>query len=346
MKLFYRKAFTYSLVLLSVSGCSAPSIPSILDTLDSMYPNTSGLQSAFNKQNTKIAQGLAHDCPVFDANNICVAIVGTRSDADVSLDGTSGVLILSHKSSANFRFGGYVDQSFSETDLKGLKLKRGSPGYGVFGAWSENPDGSGLQIRGSASFGKVSMESTRTAIPSTTPGPSPFGTPDAEAGFGKSDIESNGFQAEASREYAVNALWAARPYVGYRQVSNRREGYTETDAVDYPLAYSNIKQSTQLLLAGVRFARTISPQTTMTIAAGLEHDIEFRSDRYTASYEGGSLDTGDMKDSLKDTRPVVSVILNHDINKAQRIGFSVNHRKEALQSESTTTGMIQYSRGF
>jgi hypothetical protein len=310
-------------------------VPLAADTLASFRPNAAALRNAFNLQSAKMAQGLSYDCSVFDAKNICVSFAGTRSDGKGGLDDTRGALIVAHKPNANVRFGGYIDQAFNSSESGGLKVKHSSPGYGVFAVWSEKADGSGLQVRGSASFGKADMESTRSEV----------GT--AEAGFGKSDIKSDGFQIEASRDYAVNAMWSARPYVGFRQLTNRRASYTETDAVVFPLSYSSIKQSTQSLLAGVRFAHTISAQTTMMVAAGLEHDIRNDVDRYEASEDSiGAIDSIDMEDGKKNTRPTLSLGLTHVIDKAQRIGVSITYRKEAFESGSTTSGMVQYSRGF
>jgi hypothetical protein len=49
---------------------------------------------------------------------------------------------------------------------------------------------------------------------------------------------------------------------------------------------------------------------------------------------------------MKNTRPTLSLGFTHVIDKAQRIGLSITHRKEAFESGSTTSGMVQYSRGF
>lgn len=305
------------------------------DTQESLGFNATALRNAFNLQSAKMAQGLSYECSVFDAKNICVSFAGTRSNGKDGLVDTRGALVVAHKPNAHVRFGGYIDQGFDSGESGGLKVKQSSPGYGVFAVWSEKADGTGLQVRGSASFGKTDIESTRTAIGM------------AEAGFGQSGIKSGGFQIEASGGHAVNTTWSFRPYVGYRQVTNRRAGYTETDAVDFPLAYSSIKQSTQSLLAGVRFAHAISAQTTMSVAAGLEHVMKNDVDRYAAfNVEIGDIDSIDMKSSKKNTRPTLSLGLNHVIDKAQRIGVFLTHRKEAYESTSKTSGMVQYSRGF
>jgi hypothetical protein len=42
----------------------------------------------------------------------------------------------------------------------------------------------------------------------------------------------------------------------------------------------------------------------------------------------------------------MSFALNHDIDKTQRIGVSLTHRKEAFASGSTTSAFLQYSKGF
>jgi len=326
---FFSSPFAWAFVV-------PPGGPTTEDTLASFRPNAIALRNAFNQQSAKITQGLTYDCSVFDLKNVCVSFAGTKSDGK-GFDSTTGALIIAHKPNANLRFGGYLDQAFNSSESGGLKVRRSDPGYGVFAVWSEKADGSGLQIRGSASFGKSDIETKRIPLELT----------DAEAGFGKSDIKSSGIQVEVSRDYAVNALWSARPYVGYRQVINRRGSYTESDTVVFPLAYSSIKQRTQSLLAGVRFAHTISAQTTMLIAAGLEHDIKNDVDRYSASAETiGDIDSIDMESGKKKTRPTISLGLTHDIDKTQRIGFSITHRKEGFESGSTTSGIVQYSRGF
>jgi len=331
---------TWDCILVSNSStATCQSSPSAADTLLSLRLNALALRNAFNLQSAKIAQGLTYDCSVFDVNNICVSFVGTKSDGEDGLDNTTGALILAHKPTANFRFGGYVDQTFGTTDSGGLKVKRGSPGYGLFGVWSQNADGSGIEVRAAANYGTVDVETTRI--------PEVGSTAELERGFGTSDIKSNGLQLEISRSYALNSRWSARPYVGYRQTTNKRAAYTESSGAEFPLTYASLKQDTQSVLAGVRFAGLIAQGTVLSLSAGLEHDIKNDVDRYTATNPDiVDIDSIDMESGKKKTRPTVSLGLTHDIDKTQRIGFSVTHRKEAFESASTTSGMIQYSKGF
>jgi len=309
--------------------------PGASETLFSMQNNAKALASAFNLQSAKIAQGLSYDCTVYDQKNICVSFVGAKSDGR-GFDATTGALGLAHKLTSHVRFGGYIDQSAGSSTSGGLTIKKGSPGYGVFGIWSQNPNGSGVQVRASANQGKVDMETTRSAIET------------AEAGFGKSDIESSGFQFEVSREYALNS-WTARPAIGYRKTTNLRAGYAEqpSDDVTAPLTYSSLKQNTETVLAGVTFRRMLSAKNELTLSAGVEHDLKNRVGIYQAVNEGiGDIDSIDMSANKRNTRPTLSVGFNHNIDKIQRIGASVTHRKEAFDSRSSTSAFVQYSMGF
>jgi hypothetical protein len=310
--------------------------PSVSDTLASLRPNAFALRNAFNLQSAKIAQGLTYDCTVYNQKNICVSFAGSKSDGK-GFDATTGALIIAHKPTNNFRFGGYIDQSFGSSTSGGLTTKNGNPGFGAFAVWSQNADGSGVQVRTAAIVGKVDIETTRVTGEDSS----------AEAGFGKSNIKSQGFSLEVSKDYALSSMWTARPYVGYRKTTNKRAEYTETDAVVFPLTYGSLKQNTDTVTAGATFAHTLSAKTTMFLTAGIEHDLKNSIGRYAATSPGiDDIDSIDMGSNKTKIRPTVSFALNHDIDKTQRIGVSLTHRKEAFASGSTTSAFLQYSKGF
>jgi hypothetical protein len=319
------------------SGCES-SAPSLNDTYLSMLPNAAALRSTFNLESAKIAQGLSYDCLTFDKNNLCVSFAGTRSNGNDGIDNTTGALIVAHRPKANIRIGAYVDQTIGTTDSGGLKVKRGSPGFGLFGVWSQRTDGLGTQVRLAANSGSVDIETTRQAIAS------------AEAGFGQSNIKSNGVQLELSQGYAANANVIVRPYIGYRQTTNKRAAYTEmtSDSVFSPLTYSALKQKTESALVGVKLFAKLTPKTSLNSNFGFEHDVKSTVDNYQAvNADIGTISPINMNDSwLSRTRPVASIGLVHNLEKTQTVGLFVTHRKEALQSSSTTSGMLQYSAGF
>jgi hypothetical protein len=310
--------------------------PTAGETIDSFRPNAFALRNAFNLQSAKIAQGLSYDCTVYDQKNICVSFAGSKSGGK-GFDATTGALIIAHKPTTNFRFGGYIDQSFGSSTSGGLTTKKGNPGFGAFAVWSQKADGSGVQVRAAANVGKVDIETTRIVGYESW----------AEEGFGQSSIKSQGFSLEVSNDYAINSMWSARPYVGYRKTTNKRAGYTESGDFVAPLSYATLKQNTETLTAGATFAHALSEKTKLFLTAGVEHDLKNRIGNYQAASEIiGDIASIDMGSNKTKTRPTVSFALNHDIDKTQRVGLSLTHRKEAFASGSTTSAFLQYSKGF
>lgn len=316
----------------------APLGPNPVDTYLSTLTNALALRSAFDYQSAKIVQGLSYDCTVYDPKKICVSLAGAITDAKGGFDAsTSTVLIAGYKPSNHFRLGGYLDRSYSTSSSGGLTISKGRPGVGVFGAWTQNADGSGVELRASFNTGKAGVQSVRTAVES------------AEAGTGKTDITSSGFQIEISRDYALNPRWSARPHLSYRRTTHTRAGYTEqlSDTVTAPLTYQGLKQSTETMAAGVTFSHAMSAQTRLSLTAGAEHELNHRVDNYqAANADIGAIDPVDMRFNSRKIRPTVSLALNHTIDSTQRIGVSVTHRNGAFESGSSTSAFIQYTKGF
>ncbi len=312
------------------------SVPDGQDTWLSMLSNAIALKQAFNLQSAKIAQGLTFDCTQFDQHNTCVSFIGTSADSH-GFDANVGALILAYQPTQQLRFGGYIDQSFGTSSAGGLTMKRGSPGFGVFGIWTENSEGTGLQIRVAANTDKVDIETQRDAIGS------------AESGIGKSDIRSQGFLLEVSQGFALSSAWIARPYVGFRKTTNTRDSYTEqaSASVTAPLSYKRLKQNTETLITGLTLGHLFSSNTFISLTAGLEHDMHNHIDRYQAiNQDIGIIDAIDLDTNKRETRPMASISVNHLIDNIQRIGVMFLHRREAFESATTNSVFVQYSLGF
>jgi len=315
---------------------AAQSTPSGQDTWYSMMNNAIALKQAFNLQSAKIAQGLNFDCTVFDQQNTCVSFIGTRADGQ-GFDANVGALILAYQPTQQIRFGGYVDQSFGSSSTGGLTMKRGNPGYGAFGIWSESNDGTGFQLRFAMNTDKIDVETRRDALGSSEPG------------FGKSDIRSHGFLLEVSQGLALSADWIARPYVGLRKTTNIRDGYTEeaSTSVSSPLSYQRVKQNTETLITGLTFGHRFSANTSISLTGGVEHDLHHRIDDYQATNQAiGTVNTINLDTNKRLTRPMASFSVTHMIDKIQRIGVMFLHRREAFESATTSSAFVQYSLGF
>lgn len=310
--------------------------PSAEDTLTSMQPNASAMKNAFNSQYATLAYGLNHDCTIYDTNGVCVSVFGRNTSLnDSSYDNTAAGLVLGYKPHAQFRIGTYIDQSLNSNTTAGVKVERSNPDVGVFGVWNMNADGSGLELRAAANYGKRDLNVTRSVV----------GT--AEAGNGKSDLNAYGALLEASYAYAMNDSWTAKPYAGVRYLSIKRDSYTEasSDTVQNPLSYSGLKQETTSAIAGVRFNGRLAPKVVASLNAGLEHDLSYSIDDYRATgVDGlGSIDMNSQKDR---TRPTAGVGIAYDVADKQRVAANVQYRKEVFMSESSTTGQITYTIGF
>jgi len=314
------------------------SVPSAADTLTSMQPNASAMKNAFNRQYSQLAYGLNHDCTIFDANNICVSVFGRQTNmSDSSYDSSAAGLVLAYKPHAQFRMGAYIDQTMSNDTTAGVELERSNPDFGVFGVWNQQADGSGLQLRAAANYGKRDINVSRMVV----------GDSSAEAGRGKSDLNAYGALFEASYAFALNDMWSAKPYAGVRYLSIKRDGYTEasTDNVYNPLSYSTLEQETTSAIAGIRLNGQLTPKVIASMNVGIEHDLDHSIDDYRAT---GVNDLGriDMDSQEDKTRPTAGLGLSYDVAEKQRISAAVQYRKEIFMSESSTTGQITYTIGF
>lgn len=310
--------------------------PSPQDTLITLLPNASAMKNAFNSQYATLAYGLNHDCTIYDSNGVCVSVFGRNTSLnDSAFDNNAAGLVLGYKPHAQFRIGTYIDQSLDSNTTAGVKVERSNPDVGVFGVWNMNADGSGLELRAAANYGKRDLNVARSVV----------GT--AEAGSGRSDLNAYGALLEASFAYAMNDSWMAKPYAGVRYLSIKRDSYTErlTDAVQNPLSYSGLKQETTSAVVGVRFNGQLAPKVIASLNAGLEHDLHHSIDDYRAT---GVDDLGTINmDSQKDrTRPTAGVGISYDVADKQRLAANVQYRKEVFMSESSTTGQVTYTIGF
>jgi hypothetical protein len=310
--------------------------PSAADTLASMQPNASAMKNAFNSQYAALAYGLNHDCTVFDTNGVCVSVFGRNTSLnDSSFDNNAAGLVLGYKPHAQFRIGTYIDQTLNNNTTGGVKVERSNPDVGVFGVWNMNADGSGVELRAAANYGKRDLNVNRTVVGS------------AEAGSGKSDLNAYGALLEASYAYAMNDRWTAKPYAGVRYLSIKRDGYTETTSADVqnPLNYSGLQQDTTSATLGLRLNGQLAPKVMASLNAGLEHDLHHSIDDYRATgVDGlGSIDMNSQKDR---TRPTAGLGISYDVADKQRLSANVQYRKEIFMSESSTTGQVNYTIGF
>src|SRR5690606_23794251 len=119
-----------------------------------------------------------------------------------NVDATSGIIKVAHKLSPNFYVGGFLEQIISDVDTQGVTYRQKAPDVGIYTGWTQKENGDGWQARLAYrhSNGQVSIQ--REAI----------GT--AEAGFGKTELNSDGYQLSIGNAIRVNNSAMVTPYIG------------------------------------------------------------------------------------------------------------------------------------
>ena len=310
---------------------------STADTQQSLVNTASVLQGTYTLQNSVMVNGFTYDCSLFDQRGICISAGGRNTTVQAQgINNTSGLLIASYRlNQNNSRIGAWVDQNLSVSGPGTVKLGNSTPMIGLFGVWSQRPDGVGAEVKVSAAYGQKDTTITRQIV----------GT--SEAGTGSSQLISQGAQVVAKYGFAVMPAVVISPYVGVRYTQNNMGGYTEatSSSVTAPLTYSALNTNSTTALAGVGARYQGIPKTTLFASAGLETDTNTSSGSYSATGVDGLTPVNFNPNPVK-TRPTATVGGYYDILKNQRIGVTGIYRQEPFQAVSTTTVLATYTIGF
>jgi hypothetical protein len=311
--------------------------PSTTDTQQSLVNTASVLQGTFTLQNTVMVNGFTYDCPVFDKNGVCISTGGRNTTVQIQgINNTNGLLIASYRlNQNNTRIGAWIDQNLSMNGPGTVKLGNSTPMIGLFGVWSQRPDGIGAEIKVSAAYGQKDLTVTRQVI----------GT--SEAGSGGSQLISQGAQVVGKYGFAVMRDVVVSPYVGVRYTQNNMGGYTEasSSAVTSPLTYSALNTNATTALAGAEARYRGIPQTTLFASAGVETDTNTSNGSYSATGVSGLTPVNFNPNPVR-TRPTAAVGGYYDIMKNQRIGVTGIYRQEQFQAMSTATVLGTYTVGL
>ena len=327
---------------LVITNGLAPTGPSLINTQASVQNTAQALQGTYTLQNSVLANSFSYDCNVFGENNVCVSAGGrnTAVSATNGLNNTSALLIAAYRAMANVRVGAYADQNLSVNNGGStVNLGNNTPLLGLFGAWNENLDGTGTEVKVSAAYGQKNTTINRQVVGS--------GTTASEAGLGSSQLNSQGVQATAKYGFAVTGDVLVSPYVGIRYTQNNMGGYTEgsSASVTTPLTYSALNTNATTALAGVGVSYRGIPQTTLFASAGVETDTNTANGSYNATGLTG-LTPVNFNPNPVTTRPTAMLGASYDVEKNQRLGVTGIYRQEAYQATATTTVMATYTVGF
>lgn len=312
--------------------------PSTADTQQSLVNTAASLQSIYTLQNSVLANSLNYDCTEFGPHGICISVGGrnTAVSAANGLNNTSGLLIGAYRPYPNYRVGAYIDQNLSVNNAGStVNLGNNTPVIGVFGAWNQNVDGTGTEVKVTAAFGQKNTTVTRSVV----------GT--SEAGSGSSQLNSQGAQVVAKYGFGIAENVIVNPYAGIRYTQNNMGGYTEgtSATVTAPLTYNALNTNATTALAGVGATYRFIPKATVFASAGVESDTNTANGTYAATGVTGLTPINFNANSVK-TRPTATLGTYYDIEKNQRVGVTGVYRQEPYQGVSTTSVMATYTVGL
>ena len=310
---------------------------STADTQASVQNSAAALRTLHDLHSAVLANSLAHDCVVFNQNNLCVSAGGQYTTVESNrATSTSALLVAAYRPKPNYRIGLSLDQSVSGNRVgPTLSLNPKMPLVTLFGHWSESQDGTGKEVKIAAAYGQKNTTVNRQIVG------------DSEAGSGSSRLDSQGVQVTIKYGFSVSEKVLLRPYAGLRYSRMDMGGYTEaaTSAVTAPLTFAKLSVNATTVLAGLEGHYRLSPETTLFAAVGAEHQSRANGGRYSATGIDG-LSAVALNPNPVKTRAAATVGGYHDLSRHQRPGFLATYRQEPSRSVSSTSAMLTYSVGL
>ena len=312
-------------------------VASTADTQESLVNTAAVLQGVYTLQNSVLANSFSYDCNLFGESDVCVSAGGRNTAVQAEgVNNTGGLLIAAYRPHLNYRIGAYADQNLSTNSPGGtVKLGNNTPLIGLFGAWNENQDGTGTEVKVSAAYGQKNATVTRSVVGTSDPG------------AGSSNLVSQGAQVQLKYGFRLNQDIIVSPYVGMRYTQSNMGGYSESASatVTSPLTYSALNTNATTALAGLGASYRFIPQATVFASAGIETDTNTANGTYSASGLAGLTPINFNANPVK-TRPTATLGASYDVEKNQRVGITGIYRQEPFQAVSTTTVMATYTIGM
>jgi len=231
--------------------------------------------SAMSLQQQKL-QRMQMGC-VAQAGRVCVNLSqnfagrGGHTDATVGLD-------MGYGFSSNFSAGVALDHSLHR-DLPGThKDRRNNVGVGVFAHWHQNSDGNGWFVHPAVAFERYKLQLRR-----------PTDLPNTEAGEGQSQMQGTAYSLATGQNFTLGSGRQIGWYAAVRHSDLRRDGYTESNGVAFPVHYGELRLRETSAAVGARAAIPLGSQWLWRTSAEVEQHVAGSNPVYTAGaqYVGG-----------------------------------------------------------
>ena len=319
--------------------------PSIQNTQQSVQNNATGLASAINLQSAGLQAGLQYDCSKFAENNLCISAggrytyagAGAGAGAGPSANTEAGLVIVAYQPSANWRIGGFVDQSFNTSTPGNFKLSNNNPAWGLFGNWYMDKSREGLNVQAAVAFSNNKLTTTRSALT------------DSEPGQGSTTISGQGYQLQANYVQSLTDNLKVIPYLGLRYTQLTLGAYGEhgNSQVTSPLNYDQMTQRNLSALAGVGLSARLAERLGGNASVGIQKNVNYAMSNYSGSSQIAGLETFSARmPGRRDNLATASAGIYYDLGKNERVGLNVLWQQQPLVNTNTASAMVTYTLGL
>lgn len=307
------------------------------DAMASMQKNILGLNQIFTMQIDALESSLSQKCSYFNNENFCVSYTAKYSQENQAsdVDATSGIVDVAYRITPNFYVGGSLEQIVSDVDYSDVNYRQKAPDVSIYTGWNQKDNNQGLNVHLAYRHSDGIVKIKRDQIESS------------EAGFGRSDLISNAYQASIGNTFQIknNALFT--PYVAIRHSEIKREGYAEatSDDVLFPLTYDDLSREVTTAILGVKTTTPVSPKVSISGQMGIEKDVDKKFTNYVA-HGIEDIEPLDFNSDYQDARLFLSTGIDINFATNQQIGLNVSYRESAFTPSAVTSASIVYQTSF
>ncbi len=256
------------------------------------------------------------------------------SDGDGSASKVGGVSAALALEESNLVLGGYLGLANEDGDLAGLDVD-GTLIAG--GLWLRgNPGGAGLTWKVGASHIGGDATILRDASLAST-----------EAGFGTSKLSATSLQAEIGYGMDRGAM-RITPFAGLRHTKVSRDGYTETNAVSFPLTYDAYDQSWTVARLGVHADMAVGARGQLRLSGGLDVDLDRGTDPVTGTSALPGMTTFSVAGAqvTHDVRGFAQARYVHGLGNGQAFDVSLGMAQSAYGGGAVVTAGLGWQMHF
>lgn len=314
--------------------------PNAANTLATVQQSANALSGIYNVQAASLQAGLTYDCNTFDKYGLCASVGGRATYALTAPSGNqqAGLLVVSHRPDAHFRYGGFADQSVATASPNGIKYNNSGPMFGFFGYWNNQKDQMGLGASITTAFSNSNLTVTRNAS-----------LADTEAGSGNTEMQGQAVQAQATYAMQATTKIKAQPYLGLRYYRVATGGYSEgaNAQVTSPLTYNAMAQEVFAAVGGVGATVFLAEKLTGNASVGIQQNLNYKMGNYqgTSSIMGLESFSVNMPSNVN-SMATATAGLTYAVKRNEKLGVNVLWQQQAFAATNTLTALATYTIGF